>query len=53
MCSDKLARNDRAAIYLSAILIWIETDLINTAWSTESTGGRRQGLESVRLGTHT
>lgn len=31
MRSDKLARNYRAAIYLSATLIWIKTDLINTA----------------------
>ncbi|WP_262927697.1 IS5 family transposase [Microbacterium sp. NIBRBAC000506063] len=31
MRSDKLARNYRAAICLAATLIWIKTDLINTA----------------------
>nr|WP_200934392.1 IS5 family transposase [Microbacterium sp. Leaf347] len=31
MRSDKLARNYRAAICLSSTLIWIKTDLINTA----------------------
>jgi transposase len=30
MRSDKLARNYRAAVCLSATLIWIKTDLINT-----------------------
>ncbi len=32
MRSDKLARNYRAAICLAATLIWIKTDLINTAY---------------------
>jgi hypothetical protein len=30
MRSDRLARNYRAAIRLAAILIWIETDVIDT-----------------------
>lgn len=32
MRSDKLARNYRAGICLAATLIWIKTDLINTAY---------------------
>jgi hypothetical protein len=31
MCSDKLLCDHRAAVSRAATLIWIETDLINTA----------------------